>query len=129
MLPVAAWPAPGGAIQQEHLGALSGAGTAAIAGLPADEYPYLTEAARGARSLSQDREFTAASHCSCAAWDQASSRSSRSMYGTVSPGSTYRSTSSKPCARANRSPSGLDSRTTVWIRSAPSSRARASPRA
>ncbi|MFE9634244.1 TetR/AcrR family transcriptional regulator [Streptomyces sp. NPDC006463] len=46
-----------GAIQQEHLGALSGAGTAAIAGLPADEYPYLTEAARGARSLTQDREF------------------------------------------------------------------------
>ncbi|MEW5532914.1 TetR/AcrR family transcriptional regulator [Streptomyces virginiae] len=46
-----------GAIQQEHLGALSGAGTTAIAGLPAEEYPYLTEAARGARSLTPDREF------------------------------------------------------------------------
>ncbi|MFI7358598.1 TetR/AcrR family transcriptional regulator [Streptomyces avidinii] len=46
-----------GAIQQEHLGALSGAGTAAIAELPADEYPYLTEAALGARALTQDREF------------------------------------------------------------------------
>ncbi|MDX3539013.1 TetR/AcrR family transcriptional regulator C-terminal domain-containing protein [Streptomyces sp. MB09-01] len=46
-----------GAIQQEHLGALSGAGTAAIADLPADAFPYLTEAARGARSLTPDREF------------------------------------------------------------------------
>ncbi|MFE6836398.1 TetR/AcrR family transcriptional regulator [Streptomyces sp. NPDC057705] len=46
-----------GAIQQEHLGALSGAGTAAIADLPADAFPYLTEAARGARSLTADREF------------------------------------------------------------------------
>ncbi|WP_404959426.1 TetR/AcrR family transcriptional regulator [Streptomyces sp. 147326] len=46
-----------GAIQQEHLGALSGAGTNAMADLPADAFPYLTEAARGARSLTPDREF------------------------------------------------------------------------
>ncbi|MFD9522743.1 TetR/AcrR family transcriptional regulator [Streptomyces sp. NPDC059979] len=46
-----------GAVQQEHLGALSGAGTAAIADLPADAFPYLTEAARGAGSLTPDREF------------------------------------------------------------------------
>ncbi|MFB7180544.1 TetR/AcrR family transcriptional regulator [Streptomyces sp. NPDC056257] len=48
-----------GAIQQEHLGALSGAGTAAIADLPADAFPYLTEAARGARALTPDHEFHA----------------------------------------------------------------------
>ncbi|WP_030769436.1 TetR/AcrR family transcriptional regulator [Streptomyces sp. NRRL F-2664] len=46
-----------GAIQQEHLGALSGAGTAAIARLPAADFPHLTEAARGAPSLTPDREF------------------------------------------------------------------------
>nr|WP_314251900.1 TetR/AcrR family transcriptional regulator C-terminal domain-containing protein [Streptomyces sp. DSM 40907] len=46
-----------GAVQQEHLGALSGAGTAAIAELPAEEFPYMTEAALGARSLTPDREF------------------------------------------------------------------------
>ncbi|MBT2477691.1 TetR/AcrR family transcriptional regulator [Streptomyces sp. ISL-94] len=46
-----------GAIQQEHLGSLSGAGTAAIAELPADEFPYMTEAARGAGTLTPDREF------------------------------------------------------------------------
>ncbi|MEU9713980.1 TetR/AcrR family transcriptional regulator C-terminal domain-containing protein [Streptomyces sp. NPDC047976] len=46
-----------GAVQQEHLGALSGAGTAAIAELPPDRFPYLTEAARAAPSLTPDREF------------------------------------------------------------------------
>ncbi|MFJ8012628.1 TetR/AcrR family transcriptional regulator C-terminal domain-containing protein [Streptomyces sp. NPDC096339] len=46
-----------GAVQQEHLGALSGAGTAAIAELPAERFPYLTEAARGAPALTPDREF------------------------------------------------------------------------
>lgn len=45
------------AVQQEHLGALSGAGTAAIAELPAQEFPDMTEAALGARSLTADREF------------------------------------------------------------------------
>ncbi|MFB6619268.1 TetR/AcrR family transcriptional regulator [Streptomyces sp. NPDC085524] len=46
-----------GAVQQEHLGALSGAGTAAIAELPPERFPYLTEAARGAPALTPDREF------------------------------------------------------------------------
>ncbi|MET9320315.1 TetR/AcrR family transcriptional regulator [Streptomyces sp. NPDC003038] len=46
-----------GAIQQEHLGPLEGAGTAAIAALPAEQYPYMSETARGARSLTRDREF------------------------------------------------------------------------
>lgn len=45
-----------GAIQQEHLGALSGAGTDAIADLPACAYPHLTDTARTARALPPDRE-------------------------------------------------------------------------
>ncbi|MER5777706.1 TetR/AcrR family transcriptional regulator C-terminal domain-containing protein [Streptomyces sp. NPDC002039] len=47
-----------GAIQQEHLGPLAGSGTAAIAALPADEFPHLTATARDARSLTPDREFS-----------------------------------------------------------------------
>ncbi|WP_329381304.1 TetR/AcrR family transcriptional regulator C-terminal domain-containing protein [Streptomyces sp. NBC_01351] len=46
-----------GAVQQEHLGALSGAGTAAIATLPPERFPYLAEAARSAPALTPDREF------------------------------------------------------------------------
>jgi thioredoxin reductase len=48
---------------------------------------------------------------------------------TDSPGSTYRSISTKPCARANLSPSSLEDRTTVSMTSAPAFRARSSPRA
>jgi len=46
-----------GAVQAEHLGALDGAGTRAIAALDADAYPHLTAAARQAARLSADREF------------------------------------------------------------------------
>ncbi|MFC3574602.1 TetR/AcrR family transcriptional regulator C-terminal domain-containing protein [Streptomyces yaanensis] len=46
-----------GAIQQEHLGPLSGEGTVAITELPAAEFPYMTETARCARNVSADREF------------------------------------------------------------------------
>ena len=46
-----------GALQTEYLGALSGAGTAAIAELPAAEYPLLSETARHARQVPVDEEF------------------------------------------------------------------------
>jgi AcrR family transcriptional regulator len=46
-----------GAIQVEHLGALAGQGTDAIAGLPGAEFPYLTETARHARGVGPDEEF------------------------------------------------------------------------
>ncbi|MFF3216476.1 TetR/AcrR family transcriptional regulator [Streptomyces sp. NPDC002886] len=46
-----------GATQLEHLGPLAGPGTTAIAGLPAEEFPYMTATARDARSVSQEREF------------------------------------------------------------------------
>lgn len=46
-----------GAIQLEHLGALSGEGTRAIAELPPDAFPHMTESARNARKVSADREF------------------------------------------------------------------------
>jgi len=46
-----------GAIQQEHLGALSGPGTAALAALPPEDYPRLTENARTARGMRADEEF------------------------------------------------------------------------
>jgi AcrR family transcriptional regulator len=46
-----------GAIQLEHLGPLSGEGTVAIAELPPDAFPYMTETARDARKVSADREF------------------------------------------------------------------------
>ncbi|MEW2806456.1 TetR/AcrR family transcriptional regulator C-terminal domain-containing protein [Streptomyces massasporeus] len=46
-----------GAIQLEHLGPLSGEGTIAIAELPPDTFPYMTETARDAPKVSADREF------------------------------------------------------------------------
>lgn len=46
-----------GAIQLEHLGALSGAGTAAITALPPDEFPHMTDTARHARQVDAEREF------------------------------------------------------------------------
>ncbi|MGW6685712.1 TetR/AcrR family transcriptional regulator [Streptomyces sp. NPDC054961] len=46
-----------GALQLEHLGPLEGPGTTAIAGLPADEFPYMRATARDARSVGPDREF------------------------------------------------------------------------
>ncbi|GAA0537956.1 MULTISPECIES: TetR/AcrR family transcriptional regulator C-terminal domain-containing protein [Streptomyces] len=46
-----------GAIQLEHLGPLSGAGTVTIAELPADAFPYMAETARQARSVGVEREF------------------------------------------------------------------------
>jgi len=48
-----------GAVQVEHFGPLSGKGTAALARLPASEFPYLSETARSARGISPDREFRA----------------------------------------------------------------------
>ncbi|MFJ7335470.1 TetR/AcrR family transcriptional regulator [Streptomyces sp. NPDC101110] len=46
-----------GAIQLEHLGALSGSGTVAITELPAADFPHLTETARHARDIDADQEF------------------------------------------------------------------------
>jgi AcrR family transcriptional regulator len=46
-----------GAIQLEHLGPLSGEGTVAIAGLPAAEFPHMSETARRARGVTPDAEF------------------------------------------------------------------------
>jgi AcrR family transcriptional regulator len=46
-----------GAIQLEHLGALSGPGTAAIAELPPGTFPLMAETARHARNVGPDREF------------------------------------------------------------------------
>ncbi|WP_433478800.1 TetR/AcrR family transcriptional regulator [Spirillospora sp. CA-142024] len=46
-----------GAIQLEHLGALSGEGTAAIAGLPAGEFPHMAGTARHARDIGPEEEF------------------------------------------------------------------------
>jgi AcrR family transcriptional regulator len=46
-----------GAIQMEHLGPLSGAGTVAISALSPDEFPYMAETARHARNVSADEEF------------------------------------------------------------------------
>ncbi|MYU14954.1 TetR family transcriptional regulator [Streptomyces sp. SID8361] len=46
-----------GAIQLEHLGPLSGAGTVTISELPSDEFPYLADTARQARSVGAEREF------------------------------------------------------------------------
>ncbi|MFF0474176.1 TetR/AcrR family transcriptional regulator [Streptomyces sp. NPDC004284] len=47
-----------GAIQLEHLGPLSGEGTATIAALPEDRFPHLAETARTAGAISPDQEFT-----------------------------------------------------------------------
>ncbi|WP_411110202.1 TetR/AcrR family transcriptional regulator C-terminal domain-containing protein [Streptomyces sp. c-19] len=46
-----------GAIQLEHLGALSGDGTAVIANLPKDRFPLLAETARTAGAVGPDEEF------------------------------------------------------------------------
>ncbi|MEU7297216.1 TetR/AcrR family transcriptional regulator C-terminal domain-containing protein [Streptomyces exfoliatus] len=46
-----------GAIQLEHLGALSGDGTAVIAALPKDRFPLLAETARTAGGVGPDEEF------------------------------------------------------------------------
>lgn len=46
-----------GGLQTEHLGPLSGAGTAALADLPPGDYPILTETARHARRIPPDEEF------------------------------------------------------------------------
>jgi len=46
-----------GAIQLEHLGPLAGEGTAAIAALPAGEFPHMAETARHARRIGPDEEF------------------------------------------------------------------------
>jgi AcrR family transcriptional regulator len=47
-----------GAIQVEHLGALGGPGTAAIAALPADTYPLLADTAGHARRIAPAEEFS-----------------------------------------------------------------------
>ncbi|MEV6394604.1 TetR/AcrR family transcriptional regulator [Streptomyces sp. NPDC051907] len=46
-----------GAIQLEHLGALSGEGTAAMSALTPAEFPHLAETARQARNVGPDQEF------------------------------------------------------------------------
>jgi AcrR family transcriptional regulator len=46
-----------GAIQLEHLGPLSGAGTQTMADLPRDTFPWLAETARQAKEISADEEF------------------------------------------------------------------------
>jgi len=46
-----------GAIQLEHLGPLSGAGTTAITQLPPTDFPLMTATARTAQDMDADREF------------------------------------------------------------------------
>jgi AcrR family transcriptional regulator len=46
-----------GALQLGHLGALSGAGTRALAALPESDYPMLSETARHAQRIDADAEF------------------------------------------------------------------------
>ncbi|HET9450384.1 MAG TPA: TetR/AcrR family transcriptional regulator C-terminal domain-containing protein [Aggregicoccus sp.] len=46
-----------GAVQVEHLGSLSGEGTAALAALPREQYPVLAETAAHARRLRPGEEF------------------------------------------------------------------------
>ncbi|MFL6071818.1 MAG: TetR/AcrR family transcriptional regulator [Mycobacteriales bacterium] len=46
-----------GALQTEHLGPLSGQGTAALAALDRAEYPYLAETAAEARTVGPEEEF------------------------------------------------------------------------
>jgi AcrR family transcriptional regulator len=46
-----------GALTAEHLGPLSGAGTAALARLPRTEFPHLAETAGVARGITTDEEF------------------------------------------------------------------------
>ena len=47
-----------GALQLEHLGPLSGPGTAVIAELPVAEFPVMADTARHARSVGPDAEFS-----------------------------------------------------------------------
>jgi hypothetical protein len=46
-----------GAIQVEHLGPLSGPGTAALAALPRDRFPHLADAASHAVGIPPEEEF------------------------------------------------------------------------
>jgi AcrR family transcriptional regulator len=46
-----------GALQVEHFGALSGPGTAALAELPAEEFPILSETAAEAGTIPPEEEF------------------------------------------------------------------------
>ncbi|NKQ57553.1 TetR/AcrR family transcriptional regulator [Amycolatopsis sp. K13G38] len=46
-----------GALQVEYFSALSGAGTAALAALPPEEFPILSETAARARDIAPDEEF------------------------------------------------------------------------
>ena len=46
-----------GALQVEHFGPLSGMGTKALAALPAEEFPVLTETAARARTVAPEDEF------------------------------------------------------------------------
>ena len=46
-----------GALQYQHLGSVTGSGTASLAELPVSEFPLLAETARAAQSLSPDDEF------------------------------------------------------------------------
>jgi hypothetical protein len=46
-----------GALQVAHYGPLDGAGTAALAALPASRYPHLQATASAARRVTPDREF------------------------------------------------------------------------
>ncbi|MBU8829635.1 TetR/AcrR family transcriptional regulator [Mycolicibacterium goodii] len=46
-----------GALEVEHYSALSGPGTQALAELPADEFPHLSETASVARRITADDEF------------------------------------------------------------------------
>jgi AcrR family transcriptional regulator len=46
-----------GAIQLEHLGALSGPGTVVISQLPSADFPHMAETARHARNVDPDQEF------------------------------------------------------------------------
>lgn len=46
-----------GALQYQHLGPISGAGTEVLTRLPLAEYPLLSETARDARNLSPGEEF------------------------------------------------------------------------
>lgn len=46
-----------GAIQQEHLGSLSGQGMVAFSQLPSADFPHMAETARHARNVDPDQEF------------------------------------------------------------------------
>ncbi|BDT89219.1 TetR/AcrR family transcriptional regulator [Nocardia cyriacigeorgica] len=48
-----------GFLQNEHYAALSGPGTAAMATLPSDEFPFLAQTATDARSVPPEDEFNA----------------------------------------------------------------------